>query len=377
MEFFKYKIFHKPNYLLNGSNYPFIITGESGCGKTSVVGIVHQSIPEWFEKNTNIILITRFLGTTVQTSSIFKTYSSIALQLFYNINLISRNFNHTIYVNYSKCQDTISIRDFIYEEINIINNLDPTKKIIIILDSLDQLAPSDYKTTDKWLLTNLATNVKLICSTLPDHGNIFDMINEIISRKYKEKMIEDIREFNRTLSTSNSVTLSPMYEDTKSFLNNQILDVKSLNGEESEFILKNWLISSHKQLTESQWNDLRIMFNKANLLPLFLKLIYDIIVHYRSYENFDDQLKNCLIIDDLILYMFKRMEKIHGSTIVRRSLSYMTVCKNEINGLALFLIGRLKGIHIKFHKNCIENKYLETFLQCRSIKIKYIVTAKF
>lgn len=241
---------------------------------------------------------------------------------------MTRKFNHSIYSVYTKCKDIASILDLIYEEISVINSLDPTKKIIIILDSLDQLAPSDYKTTDKWLMTNLPPNVKLIYSTLPEHGNLFDTINGILARKFKQKMIDNRRELSNTMSMSNSITLSPMHEQTTLFLKNQILDVKPLTAEESETILKEWLIASKKQLTEPQWNDLKILFSKANLLPLYLKLLFNILVHYRSFEQLDDQLKKCLIIDDLILYMFKQMEKIHGSSLVRRSLSYMTVCKN-------------------------------------------------
>ena len=36
-------------------------------------------------------------------------------------------------------------------------------------------------------------------------------------------------------------------------------------------------------------------------------------------------------IDDIILYMFKHFEKIHGSVIFRRAICYMTVCKNGIS----------------------------------------------
>ncbi|CAF0891255.1 unnamed protein product, partial [Brachionus calyciflorus] len=312
------------------NNLPFVVTGESGCGKTSVLAITHQSIPQWFGKFTNYILITRFLGTTTQTSSIFKTYSSLALQLFYIINYLSQKFNQQIYTTYSKCQDITSLRDLIYTEIDEIYNIDPTKKIIILLDSLDQLTPSDYKTTDKWLLTNLPINVKLICSTLPDHGNLLDMINRIIAKKFNELLMNSIPT-NTTLSMTTSIQLGSIYEQTKTFLTNQILEVKSLTPYESELILSNWLIAAKKQITDSQWNDLRVIFNRANLLPLFLKLIYDIVIHWRSFDESDEQLKNCLVIDDIILYMFRRMEKSHGSVIIRRALSYMTVCKNGIS----------------------------------------------
>jgi hypothetical protein len=51
---------------------------------------------------SNCFLLTRFLGTTSETSTIFKTYSSIALQLHYLINLAKGKNDRQ---NYEKCDD--------------------------------------------------------------------------------------------------------------------------------------------------------------------------------------------------------------------------------------------------------------------------------
>ena len=44
----------------------------------------------------------------------------------------------------------------------------------------------------------------------------------------------------------------------------------------------------------------------------------------------NDQVLNCTNCDEIILFMFKNFEKIHGTTLFRRALSYMTVCKNGL-----------------------------------------------
>jgi hypothetical protein len=54
----------------------------------------------------------------------------------------------------------------------------PEKKIVILLDSLDQLATSDYNI--EWLFTDLPENIKMIYSTLPNHGGILSKLESKI-----------------------------------------------------------------------------------------------------------------------------------------------------------------------------------------------------
>ncbi len=49
-----------------------------------------------------------------------------------------------------------------------ISMLYPHKKLVIILDSLDQLDPADYSLS--WLIEEFPSNIKVIYSCLPTHG---------------------------------------------------------------------------------------------------------------------------------------------------------------------------------------------------------------
>lgn len=105
-----------------------------------------SKIPAWYSSNfDNYLIITRFLGTTTQTSSIFKTYRSIALQLYYTINLLTQSDNQHQYRHLSRCHEIASLKEFIEQCLLEIERIDPLKRIIFILDSLDQLTPDDYK----------------------------------------------------------------------------------------------------------------------------------------------------------------------------------------------------------------------------------------
>lgn len=44
------------------------------------------------------------------------------------------------------------------------------------------------KNKDKWLLTNLPSNTKYIVSTIPDHGNLLDMILKLIRKRYHQQL---------------------------------------------------------------------------------------------------------------------------------------------------------------------------------------------
>ena len=117
----------------------------------------------------------------------------------------------------------------------------------------------------------------------------------------------------------------------ETLIENQIFSVRHLSIEESETILSNWLTSANQQLTSTQWDHLRYIFGNGKMLPLFLKLIYDLVLNWRSFDSeCDDELLKCLNVDQMIVYLFKRMEKLHG-LVFRRAIAYMTVCRNGIS----------------------------------------------
>jgi len=258
----------------------------------------------------------------MQTSSIFKTYKSIALQLICLISLRIKQLHKKSYQMFTKAHDLTSLVELIYFCFDEINKINSNTRIFIILDALDQLTPSDYQSVDKWLFKQLPPYVKLVVSTLPSHGNLLEMIEKLMfkhfqSTKQRKETTPDNKERINELIKSNT------------------LMVKELTATQCETILNNWLLAANKRLTDEQWNDLRTIFEKGTLYSLFLKLIYDTVVRLRSYEKLPDDFLKCLKIDDIIIFMFHQMEKAHGSVIFRRSISYMTVFKNGISDTEL------------------------------------------
>ena len=218
-----------------------------------------------------------------------------------------------LYGEYAKCQDVQTIKSFIFDELELIKSIQPNKKVVFILDSLDQLTPNDYKNVDKWFPVELPSNLKFFVSTLPEHGNLLNMIERIIAKK-------------RANDLNGNTT-----DDGDSLKKKLVLKIEVLDPSQCELILGEWLITAHRKLTDSQWADLKEVFRKGTLLPLFLKLIYDVVIHSHSFDKLNENFLKCVKIDDIILYMFKHFEKVHGSVIFRRAICYMTVCKNGIS----------------------------------------------
>lgn len=273
------------NYILSDNRKALYIYGESGCGKTSVIAKVANEISNIVPDPDNWISILRFMGTTPGTSNILGIIRQILVQLSYLYNtrfplmsfLRSSGDVKHIFLN---CLENLRLKE---------NN----KKLVLFLDSIDQLSVGDYSLD--WLIHELPDNVKIIYSTLPNHGDILNRI---------EKLEKDEK---------------------------HLVKVEQLNSSIVKTIIEDWLSKKKRQLSEKQWEILENLFKDAVLYPLYVKLIFDVIVKWESYYEPDDSFNRNLSIDKCIQYLFKLFEKEHGSVLFSRLMCYMTSFKNGIS----------------------------------------------
>jgi hypothetical protein len=233
----------------------------------------------------NFVIIVRFMGTTPGTSSIASTFQSVIYQL-------SRIFNMKI--PEKRLHTKNDMRDHLYEQLMYLSIQYPEKKILILLDSIDQLSTVDYNI--EWMFTELPSNVKMIYSTLPNHGDILKHLK-----------------------------LMNGFEDS------YFLEVTSLTKANVVTILEDWLSENKRSISKVQWKVLDEVFDKSKLFPLYVKLMYDIISKWTSYHIPNDEFKECLNIDNSIKYLFKILEKNHGKMLFSRSMFYMSTFKNGIS----------------------------------------------
>jgi hypothetical protein len=107
----------------------------------------------------NYTVILRFLGTTPSSTIVIKTLTSIITQL-------ARIYNLETPLNKNKVKIVTrpAIKEIFYDMLNFIVTHNPKRKIVIILDSIDQLAPSDYDLD--WVLDELPNHVKMLYSVI-------------------------------------------------------------------------------------------------------------------------------------------------------------------------------------------------------------------
>jgi hypothetical protein len=192
--------------------------------------------------------------------------------------------SHTEVKNY-----LINLLCFLYAEF-------PHKKLIIILDSLDQLISSDYSL--EWILFNFPPNVKMIYSVIPDHGKILENF------KYSSAIDKDLN----------------------------LIEIKSLEAGIARLILHDWLKKENRGLSDEQWSCLSSMFvDSTALYPLYVKIIFDIVSKWPSFYKPDSTFTKCLAIDDCIEFLFKSLEVFHGKLLFTRTIIYMSLFKNGIS----------------------------------------------
>ena len=244
-------------------------------------------------------IILRFLGTTPNTSSMSVTYASIIYQLsrLYNIECPS--------IEILRRYDNLQKKDILLKMLNEIQIKQPDEKIVFFLDSIDQLNKADFNL--EWMLTKYPSNVKFVYTTLTN--------KRISSTQGENKILAQMKFFG--------------------FSEQNFLEISALTKDDGMKIINSRLEKSDRILSKVQNSILNELFDKAELYPLYIKIIFDIASTWKSFTEVDINLKECLITDDCIRYLFSIIEKEFGSKLVSKCLFYLTVFDEGISDLEL------------------------------------------
>ena len=191
------------------------------------------------------------------------------------------------------CPSTGQLRDQL--ESRLLSQIPDDDYLLILLDSIDQLQADAYDC--KWLIRELPSNVKCILSTLPDHEKILDNLKELL------------------------------FVDSQLFVH-----VPPFEPATVEVVFNDWLKMKHRALSNKQRVFVYgLMRKRREILPLFMKLVFDIISIWHSYDPIDERLSDLNDVDDCIRYLFRRLEIIHHKTLFGRALCYMTAFRSGIS----------------------------------------------
>jgi len=163
------------------------------------------------------------------------------------------------------------------------------EKLVIFLDSIDQLSEQNYSLS--WFFNKLPKNVKIIYSVLKEYKNIFKNLKKKIK-------IENI------------------------------FEMKPLKHEEAERILSSYLKASNRQLTKTQMDSVNKMINNlSDICPLQIKLIFDIVSKWKPSLSVPDDFINAKTSIEIIKYHFRIIEKefVGNEILFKHCLFYLTL----------------------------------------------------
>ncbi|XP_061195706.1 uncharacterized protein LOC133203923 [Saccostrea echinata] len=270
-------------YILDGAvRKPFVIYAPSGNGKTSVMAMIMQSLPEWFKNKPHVGII-RFLGTSALTLNIYDVLLSVCGQLADVAQQIMEPVGYKSMKNIQEYMPRFwrKIANFL------------KKPIVILLDSLDQLSPLHHAYGLQWLPTTLPQNIKLVVSTLPKEHGILDNLRALLP-------------------------------DEKCYV-----EIPELPLETGIAIINKYLSKQNKKITESQEKVLINTFKKCPG-PLFLKLILDEALKWRSFTS-PHLVELEKTVQGAINKLFDNLEIKFGKVITSHALGYITIARDGIS----------------------------------------------
>ena len=137
---------------------PLIVHGQSGSGKTSVLAKSASLSREWLEdeQQDSAIVLIRFLGTSPATSSIQQTLKVLCRQL-----ATFGNEDDEVHA-----AQTDEFKELVKTFYNLLDRLGKFRRVVVFLDSVDQLDSTDGAYHLTWLRSKLPHNVKFVVSTL-------------------------------------------------------------------------------------------------------------------------------------------------------------------------------------------------------------------
>ncbi|KAK2165589.1 hypothetical protein LSH36_48g05020 [Paralvinella palmiformis] len=279
-------------YISSKTTFPLIIYGKSGCGKTSIIAklvdIISRTISEKGQpSHLPFRLCFRFLGTTPLTSNIQQVLISVCQQ----ISIVCD-------VQWEKPNE---YPDVVKSFHKLLSEAAQSHRLILILDSVDQLLPAYNAYSMNWLPDSLPRNVKLVVSSLNEGYSIIDTLQH----KYSNEKGNEC----------------------------QYVEIKPLEKDTGFLIIQKWLEKAERTISRQQGDVIKEVLGVCGL-PLFARIMFDQVRKWRSYEHYTlQQLETT--VKGAINKLYEQMETKFGLTLVKHSLSYLTSSRYGISEVEL------------------------------------------
>ena len=220
------------------------------------------------------------------------------------------------------------------------------KRLLIILDSIDQLSPNDHDPNEWMIFDYLPQNIKIIYSLLPDYP-----------------------------STQDSILLK--IKQNVEFTKNNYLRIDELDNKQSKEMLKIWLENGNRELTDFQWRSVDEILDKtSSIYPLHVKILFDIVSKWASYERVDEEFQGgCTSTKDTIKYLFNKYDRLYGHLLFSHCIFYLTLF--EYNGISESELEDILSIDDEVLTEVFQHHHppVRRFQMALWLKIKYEIKA--
>ncbi|CAF0731081.1 unnamed protein product [Brachionus calyciflorus] len=313
------------DYVLDNTiRQPFIIIGEPGSGKTSVISTLASNLFLQLAANEsptldfkNHAIIVRFIGIDGKCNYLRYLLKSICCQLQY---IKTGSLSDIDKVPNELKELKFYFRKFLTDNFEIDENR-PKRKIIIILDSLQDLSRHDYSYKFDWLPKYLNSLCKVILT-------VSSQSKELIER------------------------LNRKFSDTKCYAK-----LESLNMEQTEYMVKKLLNTKNYRLEPNQYDLIYNLVKSKNIVSLNVKLWSEEFLNWKSFTPNSE----CILKDTLyraVQYFLVKLENKFESKLVKHILGYITISQPGLSEMELQDILSLDNELLKIFKakNLIKSK---------------------
>ena len=238
---------------------------------------------EWAKEPGSTYQVIRFLGKTPATREIIPLLKNVVQNL---VDILSPDvFLPREFTNLPSAFEELS------SLFNSIIKLVPkNKKLVIMLDGLDELVKSENAFELHWVPIKLPMNVKIILSC-DDQGYDF---------------IETLKDNGFPISN--------------------FVNVPGLSAQSSMALLKHWTSCHDRTLTPHQWKSIAVTLGRKTHRPLYLRLLLDGLLKWHSYDKtyLRSPPKD---VTACIRVLFEQLEETHGQMLVSHAFGLLAVTK--------------------------------------------------
>ena len=291
------------DYTASSDRRPLVIHGKSGSGKTAVMA---KASSELGIRNAEraVTEISRFIGATPGSSDLRTLLSNLCRELGMtdipqDMNELVRAFRAQLSTEQDGGEQGEGEKPASEDQ----------KRIVLFLDALDQLNPTDNARMLYWMPRELKPNVKIVVSVLQSD--------------------EQQAQSADTRSRRNSALRDDPFDLARRIWPESLVEIGSLDETSASELLDAWLQEAGRTLQADQRTEVLGKFAMCPL-PLYLKLASEEAFRWKSWEGVPEPLSH--MAKGILEQLLARLERpeTHGQTLVSRSLGYLAAGKNGL-----------------------------------------------